>query len=77
MTDRVARVLHALSDNKERHTTAVCLLTECSLNQLQEMADAGVLRLSEPLNGGKRVQITTKGLESLVQIKKAQGAFPA
>jgi hypothetical protein len=68
------RVLLALSDSKERHITAVCLVAECSHHEIHNMAEAGLLRSPDVLAGGKRVQITPKGLELLIRYRKAEGA---
>lgn len=67
---RHVRVLNALSDQKERNVTAVCLFAECPLEELRIMADTGLVRFNETAGGsGKRMQITAQGLDLLTHTR--------
>lgn len=67
---RHVRVLNALSDSKERPVTAICLFAECPLRELHVMADTGLIRFTETAaGGGKRMQITLRGLDFLIHTR--------
>jgi hypothetical protein len=55
------RVLSLLADGQEQHTTAVCLRSECSLAQLQDMGDGGLIRFSDHVRKGRTISITQRG----------------
>jgi hypothetical protein len=71
---RHVRVLNALSDSKERHITAICLFAECPLQELHVMAEIGLVRFSDVVTGGKRMQITSRGLDFLAHSRGGAAA---
>jgi hypothetical protein len=58
------RVLRALSDSQARQIVAVCLTCDCTTDQLQVMAERGLVRF-DAFREGKIICITPRGLDHL------------